>query len=86
MMHVFRLLLMAREIATEGKVNVHRKDREFLLDIKHGKFEYDYLVKKAEELKDELPALYADSQLPESPDLGIVNKLLIEMRDDYYKF
>ena len=86
MMHVFRLLLMAREIATEGKVNVHRKDREFLLDIKQGKFEYDDLVKKAEELKDELPALYADSQLPESPDLGIVNKLLIEMRDDYYKF
>ena len=34
MMHVFRLLLVAKEIATEGKINVFRKDRDFLLAIK----------------------------------------------------
>ena len=45
MMHVFRLLLMAKEIAAEGKINVHRKDREFLLSIKKGKFEYDQIIK-----------------------------------------
>ena len=37
MMHVFRLLLMAKEIAEEGKINVYRNDREFLLSIKEGK-------------------------------------------------
>ena len=47
MMHVFRLLLMAKEIAAEGKINVFRNDREFLLDIKQGKYEYDELVAKA---------------------------------------
>jgi uncharacterized protein len=54
MMHVFRLLLMAKEIAVEGKINVFRNDREFLLSIKEGKFEYDELVQKATALKDEL--------------------------------
>ena len=85
MMHVFRLLLMAKEIATEKKVNVFRKDREFLLDIKEGKFEYDELVKNAEGLKDELPQLYANSNLPDGPDVEKVNELLIQIREQVYE-
>ena len=46
MMYVFRLLLMVKEIAVEGKINVFRHDRDFLLSIKKGKFEYDKLVQK----------------------------------------
>jgi uncharacterized protein len=84
MMHVFRLLSMAKEIATEGKVKVWRKDREFLLDIKRGKYEYDELVAQAEVLKNELNALYANSNLRDEPDREEVNKLLIEMREVYY--
>jgi uncharacterized protein len=84
MMHVFRLLLVAKEIATEGKVNVFRKDRDFLLAIKEGKFEYDELVQKAEALKDELPLLYENSKLMDEPDLGRVNELLIKTREGYY--
>ncbi len=41
MMHTMRLLRMAKEIATEGKINVLRSDREYLLAIKNGQFEYD---------------------------------------------
>lgn len=84
MMHVFRLLLMAEEIATEKRVNVFRSDREFLLDIKQGKFEYDDLVKKAEQLKDELPKLYEHSNLPEEPNLNTIDSLLIRMREQLY--
>ena len=84
MMHVFRLLLMAKEIAIERKINVYRKDRDFLLDIKAGKFEYDELVQKAEALKDELPALYQKSSLPGEPVMDEVNKLLIKMREMHY--
>lgn len=84
MMHVFRLLLMAKEIAIEGKVNVWRKDREFLLDIKKGNYEYEDLLEKAEVLKSELPGLYAKSNLPAEPDINEVNNLLVKMREDYY--
>ncbi len=85
MMHVFRLLLMAKEIAIEKRVNVFRTDREFLLDIKQGKFEYDELVQQAEALKDELPHLYEQSILPETPDIIKINGLLIQMREQVYE-
>lgn len=84
MMHVFRLLMMAKEIATEGRINVFRKDREFLLAIKDGKFEYDDLLQQAEALKDELPALYQQSGLQDEPDVTSINDLLVKMREDYY--
>ncbi len=84
MMHVFRLLLMAKEIAVEGKINVFRNDRDFLLAIKEGKFEYDELVQKAEALKDELPLLYQQSKLKNKPDVESINELLIKIREVYY--
>lgn len=84
MMHVFRLLLVAKEIATEGKVNVFRKDRDFLLAIKEGEFEYDELVKKATALKGELPLLYQQSLLMDEPDVKLIEETLIKMRTAYY--
>jgi uncharacterized protein len=84
MMHVFRLLLVAKEIAIEGKVNVFRKDRDFLLAIKEGQFEYDDLVQKAEALKDELPLLYQKANLIDEPDVKMIDELLIKMREVYY--
>ncbi len=84
MMHVFRLLLVAKEIATEGTINVHRKDRDFLLAIKEGKFEYDDLVQQATALKDELPMLYQQSGLMDAPDVELIDKLLIKMREVCY--
>jgi len=84
MMHVFRLLLVAKEIAVEEKVNVFRKDRDFLLAIKEGKFEYDELVEKATVLKNELPLLYQQSDLMDEPDIKLIEETLIKMREAYY--
>ena len=85
MMHVFRLLLMAKEIATEGVINVFRKDRDFLLSIKAGEFEYDDLVTKAEKLKEELPKFYQASNLPIEPNVENINDLLVKMREAFYR-
>jgi hypothetical protein len=84
MMHVFRLLLVAKEIATEGKVNVLRKDREHLLAIKAGKFEYDELLEQAAALKEQLPLLYQNSGLIDEPDLEKINEVLVKMRELFY--
>jgi predicted nucleotidyltransferase len=85
MMHVFRLLLMAKEIAIEGKVNVKRNDRDFLFSIKEGKFEYDELLKMAEEIQNELPELYKRSSLKDEPNLNKINEMLVMIRDEYYQ-
>lgn len=84
MMHTFRLLHMAKEIASENTIHVKRPDREFLLDIKQGKYEYDELVTWATELKTDLESLYADSNLPDRPNLKTINELLINIRTDFY--
>jgi len=84
MMHVFRLLLMAKEIATEGKLNVIRNDRDFLLSVKEGKFEYDELVEKAEVMKNELTLLYQQTNLPDEPNIKKIGKILIKMREVNY--
>lgn len=84
MMHVFRLLLIAKEIAIEGRVNVFRQDRDFLLSIKEGKFEYDELVKRATAFKDELPLLYQHCCLMDSPDMKMIDEVLVKMRREYY--
>jgi hypothetical protein len=59
-------------------------DREFLLDIKEGKFDYDDLVGRAESLKNELPQLYGNANLPEEPDTDTINTLLVQMREEFY--
>lgn len=85
MMHTFRLLSMAKEIAESNQINVFRKDREFLLSIKAGEFEYDDLLKKAEALKSELEGLYEQSGLPELPDKKYIDQLLINVRREFYE-
>lgn len=84
MMHTFRLLRMAKEIANENTLHVKRSDREFLLNIKNGKYEYDEMLVWAEENKNELEELYKASNLALKPDLVNINKLLIEVRDEFY--
>lgn len=84
MMHTFRLLHMAKEIAHTGSIEVKRKDRDFLLAIKNAQFEYDHLVSKAELLKDELDNLYKVSSLMERPDHKEINKLLVQIRSNFY--
>jgi hypothetical protein len=84
MMHTFRLLHMAEEIAREGKIFVRRNDREFLLGIREGKFEYEDLVKQAEEKVQLIEELFEKSTLPEEPDLEKLEELLVRIRDEYY--
>jgi len=84
-MHVFRLLEMAIEIGKEKKVNVKRPNRDFLLDIKAGKFEYDDLLKMSDEKQVEMELAFKNSGLPYEPDLVMINDLTFRLRDKFYK-
>ena len=82
-MHLIRLLHMGVEILTEGKVNVLRLDREELLDIRNGKWEYDKLVSYAEKLQDDVALVYDKSDLQKIPDYNKINKLLQEITEGF---
>lgn len=85
MMHVFRLLEMAIEIGNEQRVNVVRPNRDFLLDIKAGKFEYAELLNMADLKRTEMESAFESSSLPHKPDLELINELTYRLRDKFYK-
>ena len=85
MMHTFRLLSMAEEIGKEGKINVRRDDRDFLLSIKRGEFEYKDLVQRAEKKIAEIAQIYESSILPKAPDLERIEQLLVGIRKELYR-
>ena len=85
LMHTFRLLAMAAEIATQHRVNVHRHDRDFLLRIRSGEFEYTTLLEMVEEKMTGIEALYAKSDLPDAPDPAHAEALLVHIRERFYQ-
>ncbi|MBB6129731.1 DNA polymerase beta superfamily protein [Mucilaginibacter lappiensis] len=84
MMHTFRLLNMAEEVAVHERVMVHRHDREFLLSIRNGEFEFDDLMKMVEEKMEHIKELYAASALPDKPDVQKAENLLVQIRERFY--
>lgn len=84
MMHTFRLLNMAEEIALYGQVNVYRSDRQFLLKVRNGDFDFEELMKLVEEKMAMIKELYNSSSLPDKPDLLQTESLLITIREAFY--
>ena len=84
MLHTMRLLDMAEEIALTGQIQVRRPNRDFLLEVRSGKFEYDDLVQIAEEKIEKISDLYQISDLQEMPDAIKSEEILIEIRERWY--
>ena len=81
MMHCFRMIHMAAEIAEGKGVILERTwDRQFLLDVRNHKFEYEEVVEKLEEEKERMNQLMEQSTIREKVDADLVNDLMIEIR------
>jgi len=82
-MHCVRLIQMGIELAKTGELNIDREkagDRQFLLDIRNHKYEYDYLIDYCEKKKAEMDEAIKTCNLPEEIDKDFVNELLIRVR------
>ena len=84
MMHTFRLLRMAKEIADTGQPQIIRPDRDELLSIKAGHFDYDELMAKAADELKKLDDSYATCALPAEPDVNQIERWAIEIRKAWY--
>jgi hypothetical protein len=85
MMHTFRLLDMALEILTEGKIKVRRDNRAELLKIRKGEWQYDELIEMAHARMEKVERACLSSTLAETPDLNKVEQLLIDIRSELYQ-
>lgn len=84
MLHVFRLLGMALDVATTGQLRVRRPNREFLLQIRRGEFGYEQLMAEADALLAQVDAAFAASALPQMPDQKAAEQLLVRVRRQWY--
>lgn len=86
MMHCFRMIHMACEIA-EGKGVILQRtwDREFLVDVRNHKFEYDEIIDLLEEEKERMNQLMEQSTICEKIDAESVNQLMIDIRSAQLK-
>ncbi|WAK45557.1 hypothetical protein [Cronobacter phage EspYZU12] len=81
-MHLVRLMRMAEEILTDGKVLVKRPDAQELLDIRGGKWTLEELLAWADE-KDRYirEDLYKKTDLPKTTDLELAARVLMTAQD-----
>ena len=81
MMHCFRLIHMAKEIAQgQGIILERNEDRDFLLSIKNHEFEYDKLFELLLKEKGEMEILMEQSTIREHVDYDLANSILLEIR------
>jgi len=87
MYHSIRLVRMGKEIANGDGIILDRReagDRDFIMDVRHHKFEYDELMDIVTKEEVELNDAIAKSKLPEEIDVNLVNDILIDIRKRYY--
>ena len=84
-MHCMRLVRMAKELAQGKGFNVVRTwDRDYLLDIRNHKFEYEDVMAQLEKEKSEMEEAIKSCTLPDKVDFDKVNDLLYDVRLKYY--
>jgi uncharacterized protein len=80
-MHTFRLLFSGKNILNTGEpiIRFEGEQREFLLDIRKGKYEYDFLMDKVQSEMEEIDKLKETSNIPHSVDMNTINNLYMEI-------
>jgi predicted nucleotidyltransferase len=82
-MHLIRLFLMGIEILKGEGVHTYRgKDREFLLNIRNGKYTYDEIFKMVDEYEKEFKYAGNNTSLPSKPDYKKVEELVVEINKE----
>lgn len=85
MMHCVRLMHMGLEIAEGRGINLERTyDKEFLMNIRNHKYEYDELMEMIQKDKEQLDEAIKNSKIKEKINIELVNDILLESRKNFY--
>ena len=83
MMHCARLLDMCIEIAKGEGINVRRRNKEELLNIRKGKVDLNSLIDQYEEKIIYIEKLFKESNLPDEVDFKLLEDILIKIRKNF---
>ena len=82
--HLIRLLRMGIEFLVEGKLHVEREDACQLVSIKKGEWTLERIKREADTLFFKAQEAYIHSTLPDEPDYGEAEKLLMNIIASYH--
>lgn len=81
-MHLVRLYLMGTDILTGKGIRTYREgDKEFLLDIRNGKYTYEEIFEIANRLEGEFKYAKENSVLPKKADEEKIAELVMEINN-----
>lgn len=79
-MHLIRLYFMGIDIIKNHEIVTYReKEHDLLMSIRRGEVEFEKIFELQKKLKKELDAAYAETTLPDEPQIGKINKMLEEI-------
>ena len=76
--HLIRLLMEGKELLLTGELQFPLKEKDFILDIRNGKYTKEQIISMAEELEKEIDSAKEISKLPSEPRFREIDKLLIK--------
>jgi hypothetical protein len=83
--HLFRLYYEGLKLLKEGSITFPLEENKFLLAVKNGEYDLDYILKRADEFEPLLEIAYQESKLPHSPDQDGISKLQTAMYLEYWR-
>lgn len=84
--HLIRLFLMGTEILEGKGINTYReKDRQLLLDIKHGKYTYEEIFEMVNKYEKEFKYASDNTSLTIKPNYKKVEELLMSIYSEVLK-
>jgi len=85
-MHLIRLIIMGREILEGKPVQTYREhDREFLLDIRDGKYTYDQIFEMVDDFEEKFRYATVNTVLPAKPNFNKIEELVITILESRLK-
>ncbi len=78
-MHLIRLARTGCEVLESGEYNVHRPDAEELLAIRRGEWTAERVEEVGLALIDRMDEAVKKSELPDNPDMVLINRWLVTM-------
>ena len=82
--HMIRLLRMGIEFLREGTLHVEREDVAELMEIRKGRWALEEVKAEAGRLFKIAEEVHRESRLPDQPDRGRAEQLLMEMIGRYH--
>lgn len=76
-MHLVRLIFQVKELFETGTMTFPRPEVDYLIDVKNGKFKYDFLEEFINREEENISKLCEESKLPKKPNATVVDSLCI---------